>query len=242
VKAVVFRVNSPGGSAQASEIIARELSLLKAQKPVVVSMSNYAASGGYWISAPADKIIVNPTSITGSIGVFGVIPNIKKGLNNHLGITVDEAKSNTAADYPSVTRPMTTREREATQASVEFIYSQFIEKVANARSLPAARVDEIGQGRIWSGIDAVQLGLADELGGITEAIETAAELASLENYRLVELPVEKTPLEQILESLISGSVAVKAQAPEQLQTMEHFLQEFATPGVYARLPYDVTVN
>ena len=242
VKAVVFRVNSPGGSAQASEIIARELSLLKAQKPVVVSMSNYAASGGYWIAAPADKIIVNPTSLTGSIGVFGVIPNVKKGLNNHLGITTDEAKSNTFADYPSIMRPMATREREATQALVEFIYSQFIEKVASARDLSAARVDEIGQGRIWSGIDAVKLGLADELGGIDEAIAAAAELAGLENYRLIELPVEKTPFEHILESLTSGSVAVKAQAPEQIQTMERFLQEITEPGIYARLPYDITVN
>lgn len=242
IKAVVFRVNSPGGSAQASEIIARELSLLKAQKPVVVSMSNYAASGGYWISAPADKIIVNPASLTGSIGVFGVIPNIRKGLNNHLGITVDEAKSNTAADYPSITRPLTTREWEATQATVEFIYAQFIEKVANSRNIPAAQVDEIGQGRIWSGIDAVKLGLADELGGITEAIAEAAALAGLENYRLIELPTEKTPLEQILESLTKGNIAVKAQAPEQIQTMERFLQEITEPGVYARLPYDITVN
>ncbi|MDR2801744.1 MAG: signal peptide peptidase SppA [Prevotellaceae bacterium] len=240
VKAVVLRVNSPGGSAQASEIIARELSLLKAQKPVVVSMSNYAASGGYWISAPADKIIVNPTSLTGSIGVFGVIPNLKKGLNNHLGITVDEAKSNTSADYPSATRPMTAREREATQATVEFIYSQFVDKVAAARSLPAEQVDAIGQGRIWSGIDAVRLGLADGLGGITEAIAEAAILAGLDNYRLVELPVEKTPFERILESLTSGSIAVKA--PEQVQTMERFIQGITASGVYARLPYDITVN
>jgi protease-4 len=242
IKAVVFRVNSPGGSAQASEIIARELALLNAQKPVVVSMSNYAASGGYWIAAPAEKIFVNPTSLTGSIGVFGVIPNVKRGLNNHLGITTDEAKSNKAADYPSIMRPMTTREQEATQASVEFIYSQFIDKVANARDLPAARVDEIGQGRIWSGIDAVKLGLADELGGIAEAIAAAADLAGLETYRLVELPVEKTPLEQILESLTSGNVAVKTQAPEQIRTMERFIQEITEPGVYARLPYDITVN
>ncbi|MDR3350262.1 MAG: signal peptide peptidase SppA [Prevotellaceae bacterium] len=242
IKAVVFRVNSPGGSAQASEIIARELSLLKEKKPVVVSMSNYAASGGYWISAPADKIIVNPTSITGSIGVFGIIPNVKKGLNNHLGITADEAKSNTSADYPSVMRPMTAREREATQATVEFIYSQFIDKIAQARDLPAAQVDAIGQGRIWSGIDAVKLGLADELGGITEAVSAASELAGVENYRLIELPAEKTPLEQILESLTNGSIAVKTQAPEQIQTMEYFLRQITEPGIYARLPYDITVK
>ncbi|MDR1406351.1 MAG: signal peptide peptidase SppA [Prevotellaceae bacterium] len=242
IKAVVFRVNSPGGSAQASEIIARELALLKAQKPVVVSMSNYAASGGYWIAAPADKIIVNPASLTGSIGVFGVIPNIQKGLNNHLGITVDEANSNTAAGYPSIMRQMTAREREVSQASVELIYSQFINKVADARGLAVTRVDEIGQGRIWSGIDAVKLGLADELGGITEAIDAAANLAGLEHYRLIELPTKKTTVEQLLESLTGGSVAVKTQAPEQLHTMERFLQEITEPGVYARLPYDITVN
>ncbi len=241
VKAVVFRVNSPGGSAQASEIIARELSLLKAEKPVVVSMGNYAASGGYWISVPATKILVNPTSLTGSIGVFGLIPNVKKGMNNLLGITTDVAKSNTSADYPSVMRPMTEHERKVTQASVDLIYSQFVDKVAAARPLSKEQVDEIGQGRVWSGLNAIELGLADKLGGLTEAIAEAANLAGLDNYRTVELPVVKTPFEQILESLMNGQVSVKAPMPEEIRTVERFLQEVKEPGVYARVPFDVNV-
>jgi protease-4 len=239
VKAVVFRINSPGGSAQASEIIARELTLLADTKPVVVSMGNYAASGGYWIAAPADKIIVHPTSLTGSIGVFSVIPNIRKGLNEHLGITVDVAKSNASADYPSVTRPLTAHEREVMQSSVEFIYSQFIDKVADSRNLPVARVDEIGQGRVWSGIDAVRLGLADELGGMAEALAAAAELADLSTYRIVELPEIPNPLEQLLKSLMKGEATVNMPAPAEIHTLEHFYKEVTAPGIYARLPYDV---
>ncbi len=241
VKAVVFRVNSPGGSAQASEIITRELSLLKAEKPVVVSMGNYAASGGYWISAPAHKIIVNPTSLTGSIGVFSVVPNMQRGLNNHLGITVDVAKSNESADFLNGMRTMTARERAVMQESVELIYSQFTGKVADARGLTTAQVDDIGQGRVWSGIDAVRLGLADELGGLTEAIEAAAELAALTTYRTIELPAEKSPFEQMLKALTGGSIAVETALPEPAQTMEHFLQNAKEPGVYARLPFDVAV-
>jgi protease-4 len=241
VKAVVFRVNSPGGDAQASEIIARELSLLQAEKPVVVSMGNYAASGGYWISAPADKIIVNPTSLTGSIGVFGVIPNVKKGMNS-LGITVDVAKSNTSADFPTSMRPMSVREREVMQGSVELIYSQFINKVSEARSLDVEKVDDIGQGRVWSGLDAVHLGLADELGGITEAIAAAAELAELDSYRVVELPVIVSPMEQLLKSLMKGEASVKLPAPAEIRTLEHLYKEVKEPGVYARLPYDVQFN
>jgi protease-4 len=241
IKAVVLRVNSPGGSSQASEIIARELMLLKQEKTLVVSMGNYAASGGYWIALPADKIIANPTSLTGSIGVFSIIPNVKKGLNNHLGITVDVAKSNESADYPSIMRPLTTREQEAMQEMVEFIYAEFVGKVSAARELSTTRVDEIGQGRVWSGIDAVRLGLVDELGGITEAIEAAAVLAGIDEYRVLELPSMRTPFEQMLESLRNGSISIKAELPEQAKTMESFLKEVDRPGVYARLPHDVKV-
>jgi len=242
IKAVVFRVNSPGGSAQASEIIARELMLLKEQKPVVISMGNYAASGGYWISVPASKIISNPTTLTGSIGVFGVIPNAKKGMNNHLGITVDVAKSNESADYPSIMRPLTTRERDATQASVELIYSQFIDKVAIAREMNRESVDAIGQGRVWSGVDALKIGLVDELGGISDAIYAAAELAGLDNYRTVELPAIRTPFEQLLESFMKGEISIKANLPQEVKTLEQFYKEIKEPGVYARMPFDVNVR
>ena len=242
IKAVVFRVNSPGGSAQASEIIARELALIKEQKPVVVSMGNYAASGGYWISVPATKILANPTTLTGSIGVFGVIPNVKKGMNNHLGITTDVAKSNESADYPSIMRPLTNREQQAIQTGVELIYSQFIDKVAIGRQMEKQAVDDIGQGRVWSGVDALKLGLIDEFGGITEAIETAAYLAGLDNYRTVELPTIRSPFEQLLESLMKGEISIKAQMPEEIKTLEQFYKEVKEPGVYARMPFDVNVR
>jgi len=242
IKAVVFRVNSPGGSAQASEIIARELALIKEQKPVVVSMGNYAASGGYWISVPATKILANPTTLTGSIGVFGVIPNVKKGMNNHLGITTDVAKSNESSDYPSIMRPLTSREQQAIQTGVELIYSQFIDKVAIGRQMEKQAVDDIGQGRVWSGVDALKLGLIDEFGGITEAIETAAYLAGLDNYRTVELPTIRSPFEQLLESLMKGEISIKAQMPEEIKTLEQFYKEVKEPGVYARMPFDVNVR
>ncbi|MDR0729981.1 MAG: signal peptide peptidase SppA [Prevotellaceae bacterium] len=242
VKAVVFRVNSPGGSAQASEIIARELSLLQAEKPVVVSMGNYAASGGYWIAMPSDRIIVNPVSLTGSIGVFGLIPNFQKTLNHHLGITTEVVRSNTSADYPSVTRSLTTRERETMQESIEFIYSQFVEKVAESRELSLEQVDELGQGRIWSGIDAVRLGLADELGGLTEAIAAAAELAELAFYRTVEYPAVGNPFEQLLRSLMKGEASIETPLPDEISALERLYNEVKEPGVYARLPYELRIS
>ncbi|MDR2362181.1 MAG: signal peptide peptidase SppA [Prevotellaceae bacterium] len=245
VKAVVFRVNSPGGSAQASEIIARELSLLQAKKPVVVSMSNYAASGGYWISMPSDKIIVNPVSLTGSIGVFGLVPNFQKTLNHHLGITTEVVRSNTSADYPSVTRSLTTRERDAMQESIEFFYSQFVEKVAESRELSREQVDELGQGRIWSGIDAVRLGLADELGGLTEAIAAAAELAELAElgfYRTVEYPTVSNPFEQLLRSLMKGGMSIETPLPDEISALEHLYNEVKESDVYARLPYEIRIK
>ncbi|MDR1681355.1 MAG: signal peptide peptidase SppA [Prevotellaceae bacterium] len=242
VKAVVFRVNSPGGSAQASEIIARELSLLQAEKPVVVSMSNYAASGGYWIAMPSDKIIVNPLSLTGSIGVFGLLPNFKRTMNDHLGITTDVVQSNTSADYPSVTRPLTAHERRTMQESVEFVYTQFVAKVSESRELSPERVDELGQGRVWSGIDAVRLGLADELGGLTEAIAAAAGLAELDLYRTVEYPAIGNPFEQLLRSLMKGEASIKTPLPDEISALEHLYNNINKPGVYARLPYELSIE
>ncbi|MDR0667088.1 MAG: signal peptide peptidase SppA [Prevotellaceae bacterium] len=242
VKAVVFRINSPGGSAQASEIIARELALLKADKPVVVSMSNYAASGGYWIATPSDRIIVNPVSLTGSIGVFGLIPNVKKMMNNHLGITTEVVRSNTSADYPSITRPLTNREREAMLSSIETIYLQFVDKVASSRELSPDEVDKLGQGRIWSGLDAVRLGLADELGGLTEAIDAAAELAELSFYRTVEYPTISNPFEQLLRSLMKGETAIETPLPDEAGELARLYNEVKEPGIYARLPYDLVIK
>jgi protease-4 len=151
-------------------------------------------------------------------------------------------KSNESADYPSVTRPLTAHERETMQESIEFIYSQFVVKVAESRELSLERVDELGQGRIWSGIDAVRLGLADELGGLTEAIAAAAELAELTLYRTVEYPVVGNPFEQLLRSLMRGEASIETPLPEEVSALERLYNEAKEPGVYARLPYDVVIR
>ena len=198
VKAVVLRVNSPGGSALASDVIWRECLLTKQTKPFVVSMGNYAASGGYYISCMADKIVASPTTITGSIGVFGLILNTQKLLNNKLGISIDTVNSNKYADFSSAVRALSSDEKAVLQNSVERVYDDFISKVAAGRKLPKAAVDSIGQGRVWSGIDAKRIGLVDEFGGLERAVELAAKLAKIDKYRWYNLPRQKDPLEQLI--------------------------------------------
>jgi protease-4 len=241
VKAVVFRVNSPGGSAQASEIIARELALLNEAKPVVVSMSNYAASGGYWISTPSSVIVANPTTLTGSIGVFGIVPNLEKGLRNHLGITVGVAKTTKAADFPSVTRPLTAQERNKMQGMVDNTYTQFVAKVAKDREITEKNVNEIGQGRVWTGLQALENGLVDYLGGLDYAIHIAAELAELTNYRVTELPEQKDPLTQVLEMFKNTSISAKGTLFQTYKQVEQQIEQLQQPKVLARLPFDVEI-
>ena len=241
VKAVVFRVNSPGGDAQASEIIARELALIKEIKPVVVSMGNYAASGGYWISAPSHLIITNPTTLTGSIGVFGIVPNLQKGMGNLLGISVDVAKTAQLADFPSVYRPMTERERDVMQGYIEEIYTNFVDRVASNRSLSAQKVDSVGQGRVWCGLDAVRLGLADRLGGITEAIDAAAMLAELSDYRTVELPTIQSPIDQLFQSFFGGNTKAKNVLPKPIEQAQKLVNTLSEPHIMARVPFDVEI-
>ncbi|HPF94712.1 MAG TPA: signal peptide peptidase SppA, partial [Tenuifilaceae bacterium] len=171
VKAIVLRINSPGGSALASEVIWREVKLATEVKPVIVSMGDVAASGGYYIAAPADYIIASPTTITGSIGVFGMMPNVKEGMNKKLGITVDVAKTNRNSDFGSLFRPMTAEERAIGQLSVEEVYKTFIGHVAEGRETTVEKVDEIGQGRVWSGANAISINLVDEFGGLQKAID-----------------------------------------------------------------------
>lgn len=193
VKAVVLRVNSPGGSAIASEIILREVRLLqKAGKPVVVSMGNVAASGGYWISSMADAIVAEPTTITGSIGVFSLFINLE-GLGDKVGISWDGVKTADLADIFSNTRPKTDQELAILQKSVDHIYDEFLDRVAEGRHLPREKVAEIAQGRVWSGQTAKKLGLVDELGGLDQAIDKAASLAKLgDDWRLQEYPEADT--------------------------------------------------
>lgn len=221
VKAIVLRVNSPGGSALASETILREMALAKEAKPVIVSMGDVAASGGYYIACQADTIVANPTTITGSIGVFGVLMNAKEMLNNKLGITIDTVKTNKHADIGTILRPLTSVERQVIQTSVEKVYDTFISRVALGRSLTKEYVDSVGQGRVWTGRDALELGLVDVLGGLETAIEISSNMANLQDYRIVNLPKQKDPIEAFFEDLMGGEVSnsfVKKELGEFYET------------------------
>ncbi len=201
VKAIVLRVNSPGGSALASDVIWRETTLAKAEKPLVISMGDLAASGGYYIACAADTIVANPTTITGSIGVFGLIPNLQHFYKNKLGITIDTVNTSKHADVGGMHRRLTSFEKAKIQDHVEGIYATFISHVAEGRNMSTAAVDDIGQGRVWTGYDAKRLGLVDVLGGLETAIDIAADLAELSDYRLVSLPKKEDPLETFIKEI-----------------------------------------
>lgn len=201
VKAIVLRVNSPGGSALASDVIWRETTLAADEKPLVVSMGDYAASGGYYISVAAHKIFAEPNTITGSIGVFGVIPNAGKLLNDKVGVYFDGVKTNKHSDLVDISQALSSEEYQIIQKSVDHVYDSFTSKVAEGRGLRQSYVDSIGQGRVWTGLDALEIGLVDEIGGVNEAIAYAAELANIEEYKLRELPEQKSPIEELFEDL-----------------------------------------
>jgi len=249
VKAIVLRVNSPGGSASGSEEIQREIRLARQVKPVIVSMGSYAASGGYWISAYGERIFAEPTTITGSIGVFGILFNVQK-LANDFGVTFDRVKTGKFADVISVSRPKTDEELAVFQHMVDWIYDQFIGKVADARKLDREKVQEIAQGRVWSGNEAVKLGLVDEIGGLDAAIRFAAQRAGLgEHYRLTEFPRKRDFAEMIAEAMntarptSSRSGGVVSQLLDRVRTEAKTLEQFnAQDGLYARLPTELQVN
>lgn len=249
VKAIVLRVNSPGGSATASEHIQRELRLAAETKPVVVSMGSYAASGGYWISTYGTRIFAEPTTITGSIGVVGIHFDVKK-LANDLGITWDSVKTGKHADIFTISRPKTPAELQIFQGMVEWIYGEFIRKVAEGRKLDPEEVRRIAGGRVWSGSEALKLGLVDELGGLDAAIANAADAAGLaENYTLSEFPKSQTLAEVLAEWLggvhptESSTRGVVSQVVERLEEQTKTLQQFNDPrGVYARLPLEISVS
>ncbi len=244
VKAIVLRVNSPGGNAIASEIIWRELELSAKVKPVVISMGNYAASGGYYISAPATKIYANPTTISGSIGVFGLMPNAAKLLEQKLGLSTETVNTNKNSDFPSIFRPMSNYEKEILQMSIERVYSDFISKVASGRNMTAESVDSIGEGRVWSGTSAIKIGLVDEIGGLNAAIESAADLAGIETYSIRELPVIEDPYIKILSQL-SGDIRTKILKKELGESVKYYnmIQEIKDmSGIQARLPYFIEIN
>ncbi|MGE5421250.1 MAG: signal peptide peptidase SppA [Chloroflexota bacterium] len=244
VKAIVLRVNSPGGNAVASDIMWRELQLAAAVKPVVVSMGNYAASGGYYISAPATKIYANPTSISGSIGVFGLLPNADILLQKKLGIKTEVVKTNRNSDFPSFTRPMNDTEKEVMQLNIEQIYGDFVGKVASGREMEASSVDSIGQGRVWSGSSAIKIGLVDEIGGLNDAIKGAAELAGISDYSVKELPVSEDPYMKLLSQL-SGDIKMRVLRKELGESVKYYnmMKEITQmSGVQARLPYIIELK
>lgn len=249
VKAVVLRVNSPGGSVTGSEAIAREIRLLRDKKPVVVSMGAYAASGGYWISSHAGRIFAEPTTITGSIGVYGVLLNFQNLFNDKLGLTFDTVKTGRYADALTVTRPKTPEEMAIIQESVDWIYDQFIMRVAEGRKLERKTVEEIAQGRVWSGSEALKLGLVDELGGLADAVKHAAAEAKLgEGFRVSEYPRPKQFAEALTEA-IEGRQREKALSGPAGVVVGEALQElralgkFNDPqGLYARLPFDLRLQ
>jgi len=245
VKAIVFRVNSGGGDALASEVIRREVELAAKEKPVIVSMGDVAASGGYWISTSADYIFAQPTTITGSIGVFGVIPNFKKMFNNKLGITFDEISTNKNSDFIDVMKPMSDFQREKLDISITKIYDQFINLVATSRDLDPGFVDGIARGRVWSGIDALELGLVDEMGGLEEAIDFAAEQAELgDKYRIKEYPERKPFFEQFMEEL-TGQAKARVIGNElgDFKTYYDQIQSVREmEGIQARIPFIYSIN
>jgi protease-4 len=239
VKAIILRINSPGGSALASDVIWRETILAKAEKPLVVSMGDYAASGGYYIACAADSIVANPTTLTGSIGVFGVIPNFSKFYKNKLGITIDTVNTSKYADM-GVNRPLSTFEKNKIQKSVETIYTTFITHVGEGRGMSTTAVDEIGQGRVWSGYDAKKIGLIDTYGGLEKAIEIAALLAKIEDYRLISLPRKKDPFSELVlefgnSRTISDIILAKFGFKTDLtKPIEHLLKG---DKIQARIPF-----
>ncbi len=241
IKAIVFRVNSPGGSALASEVIWREVVLAKQTKPVIISMGDLAASGGYYIAAPGDVILASPTTLTGSIGVFGMYFSVKEGMNKKLGLTVDVVKTNKYSDFGSMYRPLTAEERAISQQGVEDIYQTFIGHVAEGRGITKDEVDAVGQGRVWSGANAMDIKLVDEFGGLKRAIAIAAEKAGVEEYRVVDLPKQKDPIQALMEDL-SGNAKMMILGDEFVYIYKQYQQVtnmVKNQGVQARMPFEV---
>jgi protease-4 len=244
VKAVVLRVNSPGGSALASELMWRELALLKAKKPLVVSMGNLAASGGYYISCHASEIYANPTTITGSIGVFGLLFNAKSLLNDKLGVTTDTINLHANGDFPTGSRPLRDREKEVLEGMVTRIYGEFTQRVADGRSMNINRVDSIGQGRVWSGEQALQLGLVDQLGGLKDAVQAAAKLAKLSEFSTAVYPKPTDPFQSFFEGLSANSKAFikKEGLGLGIEWLTLLKKVENMRGVNARMPFEIQFN
>lgn len=243
VKAVVLRINSPGGSSLTSEIILREAQLTQKEKPLIVSMGDVAASGGYYIACAADTIVANRTTITGSIGVFGLLFNAEKLISDKLGVTVNTIKTAQYADMGTPTRKMTQAEREIITQQIVAVYKTFVNHVSRARNMTYDEVDKIGEGRVWTGADAKNIGLVDVFGGLAEAVRIAAEKANIDDYRIEELPIQKNTIQSIFEELetevltrIAGDNAVVAKY------MSHISKALNMKGIQARMEYDIDIE
>jgi protease-4 len=247
VKAIVFRVNSGGGSVLASEEMLRELSLMKQEnKPVVVSFGDVAASGGYYISCAADSIFAHPTTITGSIGVFGVVPDMQAFFKNKLGVTFDGVKTAPYADAGAIYRPLTETEKKMIQATIDMFYVEFKERVAKGRGLDTAYVDSIAQGRVWTGLRAKELGLIDRFGGLNDAVACAARMAGLTQYRVREYPEPKDILEQLFgkEEPVVFTEKMKKELGEDNYKVYLELKRIKeiTGSAQARLPFQFFIR
>jgi len=247
IKAIVLRVNSPGGSALTSDIIWREIELAKEKKPVIVSMGNVAASGGYYIAAGADKIFAEPTTITGSIGVFGTIPNVNE-LAAEIGINAEQVGTNkNSVDY-SLFEPMTNNFRGIVQEGIEDVYETFLDRVAQGRNISVAEVDSMAQGRVWSGVDAKRIGLVDELGNLNDAITEAAKMAEIEEYGIKKFPRYKTGLERFMEDFGGASAKAKKRLIEEeigveaYSILKQVKSAMEQKGPQARMPFVLNIK
>ena len=245
IKAVVLRVNSPGGVALTGDLIGRELALLKEEKPLVVSMGNLAASGGYWIAANADKIYAEPTTITGSIGVFGTIPNFS-GLVNDIGINAEQVATNRQSIGYSIYEPISTEFYEERKEGVERVYTTFLQRVADGRDMTIDEADAIAQGRVWTGKEALEIGLVDELGSLDLALEGAAELAGLVDYRTTDYPRYKKDLQDAFKNFpfaMSKENLLKSELGEENYRVYSEIQQLSKmEGIQALLPYVIDIK
>ena len=245
VKAVVLRVNSPGGSSLASDVIWREVMLTKKVKPIIVSMGDLAASGGYYISCAADSIYAEPNTITGSIGIFAILPNMQKLFNDKLGITFDGVKTGKYADLGDISKPLNPEERAILQNQVDHGYDDFTKAVANGRHKTQAYINSIGQGRVWTGSQAIQNGLVDKLGNINDAVNSAAKMAKLTNFKLVSYPEQKS----IFSKFGSGLTAQMKTHFVQSELGDNYKYYEQIKGIttmmrspQARMPFDIDLN
>ena len=244
IKAIVIRVNSPGGSALASDVIWREIVLTKKEKPVIASFGDVAASGGYYIGCAADSIFVQPNTITGSIGVFGIIPNFQNLMTNKLGITFDGVKTGKYADIMATNRPMTEGERFIIQNELNRIYSGFVSRVADGRKKSKAYIDSIGGGHVWIGTDAVQIGLADKIGSFNDAIASAAKKAKLKEYKVVEYPDVIDPLKSLLEESTDKikTYYTKQELGDNYMLYQQMKKVMASSGIQMRMPFEAVIK